>query len=193
MSVPKYIKELSSLQKKLKFIFLIAVITSLVIWIIHLLIDLPSEVMLILAYPELYIFWGSLVGYAYYHIRSWKEQIVKAERDLLETIAYRKKTSIKNLARVKKIKESYAISIIQRLIEQDRLFGIIKDGLYISEHTMIPICSICNKEIDDRLLMVLCPYCKRPYHKDHIIDYLNEYEGKCPQCKRILELKDIIK
>lgn len=195
MSVPKYIKEVSKLQKKLRFILLIVVFISLILLILHISLELPSEALLLFIYPEIYIFWASLIGYSYLHIRSWKEKIVKAETDILETIAYRKKTSIKNLAKVKGVKEGYVISIIQRLIDQDRLFGIIKDGLYISEHTMVPICSLCNKEINDRLLMVLTPCCKRPFHKDHLIDYINEYENKCPNpnCKKILELRDIIK
>jgi hypothetical protein len=193
MSVPKYIKELSKTQKKLKPLLILVSLVSFLIWIVHLFIDSPSNPGFIFIYPELYIFLTCLIGYIYLYIRDWKEQIYFAESDLIETIAYRSKTSIKSLANVKKIKESNVKLIIQRLIDQEKLFGIIKDGLFISERTMVPICSLCNKDIKDRFLMVLCPHCKRPYHKDHIIDYINEYEQNCPNCKRFLELADIIK
>ena len=193
MSVPKYVKELSKLQKLIKKILFLIAFFSFIIWIVHLNIDSPSNPSLIFIYPELYIFLIGVIGYLYYYLREWKVNIYLAESDIMETIAYRSKTSIKSLAKVKKIKERNIKLIIQRLIEQEKLAGIIKDGLFISEVTMVPICSLCNRDITERILMVLCPHCKRPYHKDHIIDYINEIEPKCPNCKRTLDLSDIIK
>jgi len=193
MSVPKYIKELSRFQKRLKLVLLFAILISLIIWIAHIYISNPSNVIIILLYPEIYIFWVALFGYCYLYIKSWKERIYYAENDIYETIAYRSKTSIRSISNVKNVSEKDVKSIIQRLINQEKLFGTIKDDLFISERPMTPICSLCNKDITDRLFMFLCPFCKRPYHKDHIIDYINEYKGQCPNCKRHLELSDIIK
>ena len=193
MSVPKYIKELSKSQKILKDLLIIISFLVFIIWIIHISIDSPSVPGYIFLYPELYVFLTCIAGYTFFYIRKWKENIYYVESDILETIAYRSKTSIKSLAKVKKIKERNVKLIIQRLIEQEKLSGIIKDGLFISEVTMVPICSLCNKDITERLLMVLCPHCKRPYHKDHIIDYINEIEQKCPNCKNTLQLSDVIK
>ncbi len=193
MSIPKYIKELSKSQKILKKLLLIIAIIVFFIWIIHISIAPPTNPIYIFLFPELYVFIMCIAGYTYFYLRAWKEKIYFLESDILETIAYRSKTSIKSLASVKKIKERNIRLIIQRLIEQEKLSGIIKDGLFISEVTMIPICSLCNKDITERILMVLCPHCKRPYHKDHIIDYINEVEQKCPNCKNLLELSDIIK
>ena len=193
MSVPKYIKVLSKSQRLIKKLLILVVIISFLVWIGHLFIDPPPNPVIIFIYPELYILLAGLIGYIYYFLREWKVGIYAAESDIIETIAYRSKTSIKSLAKVKKIKERNIKLIIQRLIEQEKLAGIIKDDLFISEVTMVPICSLCNKDITERILMVLCPFCKRPYHKDHIIDYINEMEPKCPNCKRTLELSDIIK
>lgn len=195
MSVPKYIKEVSKFEKKLKWIFLTMVLITLITWIVHVGLKSPSNPVLILIFPEFYVFVGALFAFGYFYLKSWKEKVAKIETDIFETITYREKTSLKNLARVKKIKKSTVESIVQRLIDQERLYGVIKDGLYIAEKIMAPICSLCNNEIDDKLLLVLCPYCKRPFHKDHIIDYINEIEKKCPNpsCKHPLDLADIFK
>ncbi|MHA1293609.1 MAG: hypothetical protein ACTSQJ_13200, partial [Promethearchaeota archaeon] len=162
MSIQKYIKEPSNFQRWLQIVLFFILITMVLIWIIHIFIAFPSNALLIFFYPELYFFWGSLFCYIFLYIRAWKFKIFNAESDIYETIVYRSKTSIKNIAKVKKLKEKYVQAIIERLITQEKLFGVIKDGLYISDRTMVPLCSLCNKNIDDKILMVLCPFCKRP-------------------------------
>ncbi|MHA1272170.1 MAG: hypothetical protein ACTSQP_05015 [Promethearchaeota archaeon] len=194
MSVPKYIKETTKLQRVIRILSFIGIWIFTIFWISHVIIELPSLPLLILLFPEFYLLILCVISYYYFSIKIWKEKILLHENDIYETIAYRKKTSIKNIARVKKISVKTVIRIIERLIQQDKLFGTIKDGLFISEKTMTPICTICNKEIEDRVInMVLCPHCKRPFHKDHIIDYINEMEERCPNCKKTLKIGDIIK
>ncbi|MFO8020361.1 MAG: RING-H2 finger protein [Promethearchaeia archaeon] len=192
MSVPKYIHEVSTWQKVIKIISLIVAILSLGYWIVHVFIQLPENPFEIFIYPEFFLFIIAISVYTFLYLRVWKERIYNLETDIFETIAYRKKTSIKNIARIKNLKERYVRAILERLIKQNKLFGSIKDGLYISDRTMKPSCSLCNKEIEDHLLMVLCPYCKRPFHKDHIIDYINDVETKCPECNTPLNISDII-
>ena len=85
MSVPKYIKELSKNQKRLIVLLKLLVVLALIIFIVHFAIDLPSNLLYIFVFPELYIFWGALIGYAYFHLRSWKERIYNAENDIYET------------------------------------------------------------------------------------------------------------
>lgn len=194
MSVPKYIKEISKTEKFLKVISFIGIWGSFIFLMIHLSWGLPSNVLLLFIYPELYFFWVFLIGFGFLYLKSWKLNIYLAENDIYETIAYRKKTSLKNIAKVKKLNQKTVEAIINRLIQQDKLFGVIKDGLFISERTLTPICVICKKEIEDRLInLILCPYCKRPFHKDHIIDYLNEMEERCPNCGKVLTLADLFK
>ncbi len=195
MSIPKYIKEFTPYQKLIKKISFFGSFASLIVWIIHLSVVLPADPREILIYPELYAFLICQSIYVALYLKSWKVKMADAETDIFETIAYREKTSIKNLSKVKKIKECQVITIIDRFLAQEKLFGIVKDGLFISEKTMSPVCEICKKEITDNFLMSLCPYCKRPFHKDHLIDYLNEMEQKCPNpnCKHTLTLADIIK
>ncbi|TFF93005.1 MAG: hypothetical protein EU544_06540 [Promethearchaeota archaeon] len=185
---------MSRLQRVLKNFLLLGIFLSLIIWIIHLSFVPPSEATVILLYPELYFFIGGLVGYYFLYMQGWKAKVYQYENDIYETIAYRKKTSLRNISEIKHIKERLVKEIIERLIAQEKLFGSIKDGLFISERTMRPICAVCNKEIEDlHLNMVLCPHCKRSFHKDHLIDYINEMEEKCPNCKKSLTLADIIK
>ncbi len=193
MSVPKYIKEFTPRQKLLKKFSFIGSIALTIIWIVHIRITLPGDPIEIFIYPELYAFLVCIVVFTILYLKAWKLKIATAETDIFETIAYREKTSIKNLAKVKKIKERQVITIIDRLLAQEKLFGIVKDGLFISEKTVLPVCDICKKEITEALLMSLCPYCKRVFHKDHLIDYINEMEQKCPNCKHPLTLADIIK
>lgn len=193
MSEPKYIKPLRPLEKRVKPLSLLIALVFLIILIVRLVITSLQVPLSLFLFPELYLFWVFLSIYIYLHLRAWKEKIYYAENDIYETIGYRKKTSIKNIARIKDMRENMVEMIIERLIAQEKLFGVIKDGLYMAERTMNPICSLCNKDIEDPLLMVLCPYCKRPFHKDHIIDYLNEMEEKCPNCEVPLKLGDIIK
>ncbi|MGV9200471.1 MAG: hypothetical protein ACOC44_13215 [Promethearchaeia archaeon] len=192
MSVPKYIHEVSKWQRVIKIVSLVVAILSFGYWCLHVFAALPENPFEILIFPEFFLFLIMVIVYTFLYLRIWKEKIYKLETDIFETIAYRKKTSIKNIARIKNLKERYVRAILERLIKQDKLFGMIKDGLYISDRTMKPICSLCNKEIEDHLLMVLCPYCKRPFHKDHIIDYINEVEAKCPECNTPLKISDII-
>ncbi len=193
MSVPKYVKGVSKNLRTIKSISIFTIFIIIIIWVIRVAIDLPDNPLLVLLFPEFFILIGTICIYAYLYLRTWKLMIYSAESDIFETIAYRDKTSIKNVASIKKLKEKTVELILKRLLEQEKLFGIIKDGLFISEKTMKPICSLCNKEISDRLLMVLCPYCKRTFHKDHLIDYINEMESICPNCKHEVWLGDIIK
>lgn len=192
MSVPKYVHEFSRWQKIAKVISLILAVLAFGFWCLHVVIELPENPLLILIYPEFFLFIAMISLNVFLYIRRWKERIYNLETDIFETIAYRKKTSIKNIARIKNLKERYVRAILERLIKQEKLFGVIKDGLYISDRTMKPICSLCNKEVDDYLNLTLCPYCKRPFHKDHIIDYINEVKGKCPECDTPLKISDII-
>lgn len=175
----------------LKLFSLIAIPITFIILIMHFILFPPPSVLFLFLFPEIYILVGTLTLYSFLHLRAWKYNVYNVESDVFETIAYRKKTSIKNIAKVKKVKEKMVEQIINRLIEQEKLFGIIKDGLFISDKSAQPICSLCHKNITDSILLVLCPYCKRPFHKDHLIDYLNDVENKCPSCEHLLKLGDI--
>ena len=193
MSEPKYISSLSKRLKAVKKVSLGLMVGSLIVWFARVVIWTPSNPILIFIFPELYVFLASLTIHAYLRIKAWKFKIYSAEGDIFETIAYRDKTSIKNLAAIKDVSEKEVVKILTRFIKQEKLDGFIKDGLFISEHPMVPMCALCNKEISDKLLMVLCPYCKRTFHKDHLIDYINEKEEKCPKCEHELQLEDIVK
>ena len=58
----------------------------------------------------------------------------------------------------------------------------------------IPKCNICKKRISGSYL-VNCPFCKAPFHKDEILEWLKT-KAFCPSCKKELDLwefQDILK
>lgn len=193
MSNTKYVKVANKRLKISQYVLFFVGISTIIFLFIRLFIENPSDPLAIFLYLEFYLSLIFVCLFIYLYLINWKSKILFAEEDIYETVVHRKKTPIAKLALSKNLKKTYVVEIIENLITQEKLSGKIIDGIYSSDYTLSPTCPLCHDQIDEDFLMVLCSYCKRPFHKNHLIDYLNEVEEKCPLCKKILTLADIIK
>ena len=193
MSKIKYVKVANKKNKYLQVIFFVAFIALITILLVRIILENPTNPIVLFFYVEFYFSQLCLVLFVYFYLINWKSKILFAEEDIYETVISRKKTPIERLAVSKSLKPKFVVEIIENLISQNRLSGEIKDGIYSSEFTSAPTCPLCKKPIEDEFIMAFCSYCKRPFHKDHLIDYLNEVKEKCPVCQKTLTLADIIK
>ena len=113
-----------------------------------------------------------------------------SEKLLLETIHYRAYTNILELAKAKRMSVEEVRAFVNHFIEQKKINGEIQGDTIVIKSIRTPNCGICDRPIYEiEVNMLICPFCKRPYHKDHLLEYFNRFEKKCPECKHSLDLK----
>ncbi len=127
-------------------------------------------------------------------LNTWKIKLEISEKLLLETILYRAYTNITELAKAKQMSVKEVRSLVSLFIEQKKINGEINGDTIVIKSVRTPNCGICDRPIYEVAInMLICPYCKRPYHKDHLLEYFHRFEKKCPECAHSLDLKDIYK
>ncbi|MHA1821090.1 MAG: RING finger protein [Promethearchaeota archaeon] len=151
--------------------------------------DLPIKYIFLNIYFILFL--AGLILSTYLHLYIWKYVAENAESVIYEIIIYRKMTSLNAIAAKLQISKDLVYEIIRDMLKKGKLLGEIRNGIYYSTTPKTPICPICKEEILDSLRLIVCPFCRKPFHKDHLISYLNDVEERCPNCKRILTLADL--
>ncbi len=128
------------------------------------------------------------------YLNTWKSKMEVSEKLLLETIHYRAYTNIIELAKAKKMSVKEVKALVSLFIEQKKINGEINGDTIIIKSVRTPNCGICDRPIYEIAVnLLICPFCKRPYHKDHLLEYFHRFEKKCPECAHPLDLKDIYK
>lgn len=137
------------------------------------------------------VFVLSVALFVGFRLYSWKKTMDNVEDIIFEIVIYRKMTPVNAIARRLAINNDEAYAIIQNMILTGKILGYIKDNIYYSHSPKTPICPLCDKEIDDNLHLIVCPFCRKPYHKKHLMDYLKKKEERCPNCDRVLTIADL--
>ncbi len=78
--------------------------------------------------------------------------------------------------------DSYQYSTNEQIIEEETESKAIQ-GISVEKNS---ICSICKLSIDENKEILVCPDCKSPFHKEHLIDWLSEHTD-CPICGTLLK------
>lgn len=126
-----------------------------------------------------------------FRVFSWKKTMDNVEDIIYEIVIYRNVTPVNAIARRLGINNDEVYEIIQNMVLSGKIFGYIKDNIYHSHNPKIPICPLCGEDITDPLYLIVCPFCRKPYHKRHILQYLKEKEERCPNCERMLTVADL--
>lgn len=121
----------------------------------------------------------------------WRQHITTAKEDIVHAVIFRSETPINKLARKFRVRKREARLILRQLVQEERLKGEIRDNFFYATLTQEPECAICDKPITMSERFLTCPLCRRPYHKDCLLDYLAQVEERCPKCRRKLNLADI--
>ncbi len=168
----------------------LAVIAS-VAWIIHLAIEPPTPYYNAFLFVEFFLFEIFLAIFLYFHAMNWKERVERMSRDILQTVIFRMKTPVPAIASRFKLSADSVKEILSRLVRSGKINGEIKNEVFVLAERKNPTCHLCEKEIDviDRLM--LCPFCRVPFHKDHLIEYVNDVAERCPACKNRLTVADL--
>ncbi len=169
---------------------IIAAVAS-ILWIIHLALDPPNPYYNAFIFVEFFLFEIFLVLFLYFHGVNWKERVEHLSRDILQTVIFRMKTPIPAIANRFKVSGDAVKEILSRLVRSGKIKGEIKNDIFLLAERKNPTCHLCEKEIDviDRLM--LCPFCRVPFHKDHLIEYVNDVAERCPACKNRLTIADL--
>ncbi len=143
--------------------------------------------------PFLLLFIIGVICSIILYMLNWKQRITLLERELVYTIGYRQTTSLSELAKAKRKSKDEIAALVKKLFQEGKLSGKIRGEHIILKTGRSPNCLICSGPIQDVLnRLSLCPYCKSPFHKDHLLDYLADVDNKCPQCKHRLETFDLV-
>ncbi|MHA1734590.1 MAG: RING finger protein [Promethearchaeota archaeon] len=132
-----------------------------------------------------------LVSTTIVHLRGWKMRVVDAKEDLVHMVAYRSETPINVLAERFNLSKGEVSHLIEQLVDEGRLTGEIRGNFFYASLTSEPECALCQKEITTSERFLNCPHCRIPYHKDCLIDYINDVEERCPKCGKRVTLADI--
>ena len=138
-----------------------------------------------------FVFLSSMILITVLQLLSFRTSINDAERAIFEIIVYRKMTPINAIANRLQISKDNVFEIIQKMIVSYKIIGRIEDGIYHSNSPRTPVCPICKEDILSSLRLITCPICRKPFHKDHLMGYLKDFEEKCPVCKNPITLGDL--
>jgi hypothetical protein len=161
------------------------------LWLIYAVESPSLSLGSLFLHPNFYIFLGSLVSLIILQMYQWKKSINNAERAIYEIIVYRKMTPINALANKLQISKDSVFEIIQKMILEYKIVGHIENGIYYTNSPRTPVCPICKEDISTSLRLITCPICRKPFHKDHLMAYLEDVEEKCPNCVNTLTLGDL--
>lgn len=141
-----------------------------------------------------YLFLVCLIAGIILYLNTWRQKISISEKLILESIQYRAFTGIPELAKSKKMSEKEVRAIVNLLIEKKRIYAEIENDTIVLKNVGTPNCGICDRPIYEVAInLAVCSYCKRPFHKDHLLEYFQKFKKKCPECGHSLDLRDIYK
>lgn len=169
---------------------IIATIASIT-WVIHLSLDPPNPYYYAFIFVEFFVFEIFLVLFLYFHGLNWKERVERLSRDILQAVIFRMKTPIPAIANRFKVSGDSVKEILFRLVRSGKIKGEIKNNVFVLAERKNPTCHLCEKEIDVIDRLILCPFCRVPFHKDHLIEYVNDVAERCPACKNRLTIGDL--
>ncbi len=178
-------------RKVYEYVSLIIAAVASILWMIHLALDPPNPYYYAFIFVEFFVFEIFLVFFLYFHGMNWKERVERLSRDILQAVIFRIKTPIPAIANRFKLSGDAVKEILSRLVRSGKIKGEIKNDVFVLAERKSPTCQLCGKEIDiiDRLM--LCPFCRVPSHKDHLIEYVNDVAERCPACKNRLTIADL--
>jgi len=134
---------------------------------------------------------GFSISFLIYNLIRWKRKFQNAKDIIYEIILYRKETALPALAFRLSLPLDIVYEIIQSYIKQNKIIGEIKGNIFINYIKKTPVCPICKEEIIDPINLIVCPFCRKPFHKDHLLKFLKEEESICPNCRKSLNLADL--
>ncbi len=178
-------------RKIYEYVSVILATVAGLVWIIHLAMDPPTPYFFAFIFVEFFLFEIFLVLFLTFHIINWKERVEKLSRDILQAVIFRMNTPVPAIANRFKVSGDAVKEILARLARNGKIKGEIKNDVFHLAERKSPTCHLCEKEIDviDRLM--LCPFCRVPFHKDHLIEYVNDVAERCPACKNRLTIADL--
>jgi hypothetical protein len=59
----------------------------------------------------------------------------------------------------------------------------------IAKNNLSDNCTVCKRQIRKGETYVNCPYCQKPAHYAHIVEWI-KVQGSCPNCNKRLKVED---
>ncbi len=177
--------------KTVELILKVTMAVSFILWFFYAWQNPSLPPLNLFLHYSFYIFLISIILFTIIHLNNWRKSVDNAESVIYEIVVYRKETPISTLATKIGVSKDSVYEIIQRMILNSKLIGRIDNGIFYSSRPRKPICPICREEITDSIRLITCPFCRKPFHKDHVLSYIQEVEKKCPSCKNILTLGEL--
>jgi hypothetical protein len=182
---------LESRRKIGEYVSLAIAIIATIIWVVHISLVPPANFLLALLSVEFVVMEVSIVLFIYFHVIRWKGRVNQLRHDVLQTVLFRLKTPIPGLADKFEVSVDAVTDALSYLLHSEQVAGEIRQNVFYLAKRQNPTCQLCEQEIElnDRLLT--CPYCHTPFHKDHLIEYINEVKERCPACQNRLTIADL--
>jgi len=177
--------------KYYQFLFGIGIVGFFVLWLKFIIFNIELQFPYFFISLEFLLFLGFCIGFFLNNIFIWKKSVIYAKDIIYEIILYRKETSLIALSRKLNLSVNIIYEIIMDYIKNNKIIGEIKDNIFFNFSKKIPICPLCNEKIEDPINLLVCPFCRKPFHKNHLLKFMNEVESSCPNCKHSITLKDL--
>lgn len=175
----------------IELLFGLCSIVGFGIWLIYSFQNQAIPIGSLFLHYGFFLFIGSSFGLILTHLYNWKNTIDSSEDIIYEIVVYRAATPITALANKLGISRDEVFELLQSMIVKSKIVGEIREDIYYSKSVRTPICMLCGDKIEDSLRLIVCPFCRKPFHKDHIIGYIKDKEEACPNCHRILTLAEL--
>jgi len=178
-------------RRVIEFILIIGGIGGFALWLSYAFQNQTLPIPALFLHYSFYLFIFAAGAATILHLYNWRDSINNSESIIFEIVIYRKMTPINALANKLRLSKDEVFELLNKMIINNKIIGQIKEGIFYTTTPRTPFCSICKEQITDSLRLITCPFCHKPYHKDHIIGYLSDVDESCPNCKRILTLSDL--
>ncbi|HMF32886.1 MAG TPA: hypothetical protein VKK79_15795 [Candidatus Lokiarchaeia archaeon] len=182
---------LETRQKIYEYSSLVISLIAAIVWIVRISLFPPIPFILALLAVEFVVLEISLAIFVYFHVAIWKTRIKQLRQDILQAVIFRRKTPVPGLADKFNVSVDSATEVLTYLVQSGQVTGEIKQNVFYLAERKNPTCQLCDQEIEMNDRLLTCPYCHTPFHKDHLIEYINEVKERCPYCQNRLTIADL--
>ena len=126
------------------------------------------------------------------YLWNWRLKWGVLKEEVYELVAFRSEVSLQSLAHAKMVSLWGIRDLISALLQEQRIMGHVEGDHLIMQEGAQPKCGICHQNIPRPTDQLACPHCKRRFHRQHLIEYLEAQQNRCPCCSGPLKYQDFL-